>query len=300
MDITSKDLNLLRIFVALTEEKVLSRAAEKLRLSQPALSYQLKKMREEFDDLLFIRTRGGYRLTEKAVQMLPQIKNILKAAEDLYSKSNFYLKEYQTEFKLAATSYFEVIIMEALLRRLQKEAPLVRIQTFSLIENAPHKELEDGTYDLAVATFFGDLSKSFHVEMIGKDHQVCVLRKNHPFLSQKWDLKKYLEGEHIKINVPSGSVSRVDRYLQEKKAKPRKIVGRFNNFLTPPLVVSGSDALLTCPARLASFYCQQFDLVTLALPLPKIEIEIKMIWHERKSQDPFQRWIRQELKTIFA
>jgi DNA-binding transcriptional LysR family regulator len=299
MDIMTKDLNLLRTFLLLAEEKSLSQAADKLHLSQPALSYQLKKMREEFGDLLFIRTRSGYKLTEKASQLFPQVKSILTNVDGLYSKPTFVLEEHRGEFNFAATTYFEAIVMNSLLQRLRKNAPLVRVQTFSLSEKTPQRELEDGTYDLVIAAFFTKMPKSFHTQKLGKDHQVCVMRKNHPCLSQKWDLKKYLEGEHVKIDVPSGSISRIDRYLEGKKLEPRKIVGRFNNFLTPALVVKNSDAFLTCPERLASFYSKQFDLVSRPLPTPKIEIELQMIWHERRDQDPFQAWIRQELKEIF-
>ncbi len=300
MNIITKDLNLLRTFLLLAEEKSLSQAANRLHLSQPALSYQLKKMREEFGDLLFIRTRSGYKLTERASQLFPHVKSILANVDGLYSKPTFLLKEHRGEFNLAATTYFEAIGMNSLLQRLRKKAPLVRIQTFSLSEKTPQRELEDGTYDLAVAAFFESLPKSFHTQKLGKDHQVCVMRKNHPCLSQKWDLLKYLEGEHIKIDVPSGSISRIDRYLESKKLESRKIVGRFNNFLTPALVVKKSDVFLTCPERLASFYSRYFGLVSRPLPTPRIEIELQMIWHERKDQDPFQVWIRQELKEIFT
>lgn len=299
MDIIYKDLNLLNTFVVLAEERSLSLAAKKLHLSQPALSYQLKRMREEFGDPLFIRTRNGYGLTERAESLIPEIKAILTASANLYSKQKFDLKTHQREFVLATTTYFEAIVIEKLLMLLKEKAPLVSLKTISLNDNIPIRELESGEYDLAVGAYFNDLPKSFYQKNIGKDHQVCVVRKKHPFLAGKKDLKSYLEFEHIKINVPIDSESRVDKLLSSRGLSQRKIIAKFNNFFTPALVLKSTNSILTVPQKLAQVYKQQFGLEVAALPGTKIELDTQFLWHERHHLDPFHKWIRAELEKMY-
>ncbi len=298
MDITNKDLNLLKIFCVLAKERSLSISAKRLHLSQPALSYQLKRLREEFQDLLFIRTRKGYGLTERAKALLPKIELILLTTEQIYSKPIFNLEDYSREVVIACTTYFEVIVIEKLFRILCEKAPNASIRTISLNDEVPLKELELGEYDIAIAAFIKEPSKSFHLKKIGKDHQVCLVRKNHPFLMGRQDLKKYLEFDHIKIDVPINSQSRIDDVLKSRGLQ-RKIVAKFNNFLTPPLVLLKSDLILTAPERLACFYKNNFNLEVVELPVQKIVLETKMLWHNRSHQDPFHVWLRNEIESIF-
>ena len=300
MSLVNKDLNLLHCFSVLADEKSLSSAAKRLGLSQPALSYQLKNLREQFGDQLFIRTRKGYVVTPRAEQLIPEIRLILNAAEGLYSKPNFDLRSYSREFILASTTYFEATVIEKLMSILRLEAPLVSLKTVSLNDEPPNHGLDAGEYDLAVASYKMDLPKSFYSKIIGVDHQVCVVRKNHPYLAAAQNLKAYLNFEHIKINVPINSISRIDQVLETRKLGKRRVVAKFNNFLTPALVLLDSDCILTVPNRLARIYEKHFKLVSAPIPISKIEIETRMAWHERQDKDPFHIWIRMQIEQIFS
>lgn len=299
MDIINKDLNLLKIFCVLADERNLSKSAKRLNTSQPALSYQLKRLRGEFDDELFVRTRAGYSLTEKATKLVPLAKAILNEIEKVYFKSNFDLKTYSREFVLASTTYFEITALEKILKLLKNKAPNVRLKTISLNDETPTKELEAGVCDLAVGAFFNDVPKSFHIKKIGSDHQVCVMRKRHPYLSGKESLSRYLEFPHIKIDVPLNSTSRIDRFLEEKGQRSRNIQAKFNNFLSPAIALKTDDYILTVPSRLGTFYADMFGLEVRNLPTQKIEIDIKMLWHERQKHDLFHQWIRNEIANTF-
>lgn len=300
MNFANKDLNLLHCFKVLAEEKSLSSAAKRLGLSQPALSYQLKKLREQFDDQLFIRTRKGYVFSPRAELLIPEIGIILKAAEGLYSKPRFNLKSYSREFVMASTTYFEAVVIEKLLATLRREAPLVSLKTVTLNDVPPIQGLDAGEYDLAIASYKMDIPKSFYSKKIGVDHQVCIVRRNHPYLAGERNLKSYLKFDHIKINVPINSVSRIDQVLETRKLGKRKVVAKFNNFLTPAFVLLDSDYILTVPSRLARVYEKHFKLVSVPIPISKIEIETRMTWHERQDKDPFHCWIRQKLEEIFS
>jgi DNA-binding transcriptional LysR family regulator len=300
MDIIGKDLNLLKIFLTLAEEKQLSRAAKRLNLSQPALSYQLKRMKHEFEDDLFVRTRKGYSLTTRAEQILPGIRSTLESAERLYINPQFKLEKYKKKFVLASTGYFEIIVIEKLLGLLGKEAPLVTLKTVALNDDLPEKELDSGECSIAVAAFFKEIPKSFYVKTIGQDRQVCVMRKGHPYLKGPQNLAAYLQCDHIKISIPINSVSRIDKYLKDQGLGTRKIVADFNNFLTPALVLQETDSILTVPEKLAKIYAKKFGLEVCPVPVPSITLETKMVWHERSQHDPFHKWMRAEIEKIYT
>src|SRR5262245_30468432 len=127
-----QDLNLLKLLVILGETLNLSRAAEEMNLSQPALSYALKKLREDLGDPLFVRVAYGFQPTPRALELIPKAKSFLEESRQLYEATSFDLKKYERTLTLSMTTYFESIVIVPLLKRLEKEAPLVTLKTISL------------------------------------------------------------------------------------------------------------------------------------------------------------------------
>jgi DNA-binding transcriptional LysR family regulator len=293
-----QDLNLLKLLVTIGETLNLSRAAEELNISQPALSYSLKKLREDFDDPLFVRTSHGFQPTPRALEILPKIKTVLEISQALYTPTKFDLKNYERTVTLALTTYFEAIAIVPLMRRLEKEAPKVNLKTISLQGNFPKQELESGEADLAVAAYFQELPESYYVQVLGKDRHVVLARRNHPYLKSGQTLKDYLSYPHVKIGVPANTISQVDQILAEKKLS-RNLIGNFNNFLSPLIAVTETDCLLTLPERLAQTFEKMADVKMGDVPLKDSFIEVKMAWHGRFQNDPFHQWLRQTLREIW-
>ncbi|MBC7690850.1 MAG: LysR family transcriptional regulator [Methylotenera sp.] len=292
IDRTSKDLNLLRIFLVISEELNLSRASERLGLSQPALSHALQRLRDEFDDPLFVRASRGLTPTARVPELLPKIRELLTLSESLYERvDGRSFLNLQRSFTLGSTNYFEIRVIDSMLTRLAAEAPGVSLETRSLQGEFPKEDLERGVLDVAVAAYFSDVPESFRIRHLGRDPFVCLARRGHPYLKSRRTLKDYLEARHIKINIPPGALSHIDRHLQEKGQK-RTIVSHLGNFLSAPQVLASNDVLLTCPESLAKSYARMFPLVVHELPVKLSPIEIRMIWHERNHRDPFQKWMR--------
>jgi len=293
-----KNLNLLSIFVTLAEEKSLTRAAEKLRLSQPTLSYSLKKLREDFSDPLFVRVSKGIALTPAAQELLPKVKSMLSQVDDLYLQSLLTPDRYEGQLSIAATPYFEVQVLKSLIERLGKEAPQARLKTISLRGEIPLSKMEDGSIDVSIAAYFDDLPERFFVRNLGKDRQVLIVRKSHPFLRTNQTLEDYLELQHIRIALGARDQGRVDEVLSKKNLR-RRIVAQVGDFLSAPLLVENSDYALAVPERLARIY-QTFAAVTVTeLPVRVEPIEIKMIWHSRNQSDPVQKWLRNQIVDCF-
>lgn len=297
MNVLTKDLDLLKVLVALGEELNLTRAAQRLRLSQPAMSHALKRLRGELGNPLFVRAPAGLAPTEKALDLLPMARELLLLAEKIYeTDSTSYWRQPRT-INLSMTTYFESRILVRLFRALNEKSPNIQLRTFSLNEGVPTRQLESGELDLSIAAYFDQLPDSYRTRVLGVDPHVCLMRKRHPYLRSARDLKSYLSFDHIRIAVPPDGVSAVDRKLAER-GKKRTLVAHLNNFLTPPTLLESSDLLLTCPRSLAESYCKMLDLSLTPMPLEVAPVEIKMIWHERKHSDPFQKWLRELISSF--
>jgi DNA-binding transcriptional LysR family regulator len=292
MNIRNKDLNLLPVFVAIAEESNLSRASGRLRLSQPALSHALSRLRKQFGDPLFVRGQRGLVATPKVATLLPQVRAALAGMDSLYEpKSLLDLSTLTRTVVIAATEYFEARTVAQFVGRARAEAPGVRIETRSLRGGFPKRELESGEFDLAVAAYFDDLPNYFRVRTVFRDRFVCVCAKANPYLQTKQTAADYLEARHLQIEVPPGVFAPVDQHLQEKR-KQRVIALRVGNFLTPPLVLCEAELLLTCPSSLAEAYCAAYPLVATELPFRLAGLETKMVWHQKDQHDPFHVWLR--------
>lgn len=298
MNTTTPDLNLLRVLVTIGETLNLSRASEQLRLSQPALSYSLKKLRVDFQDPLFVRSSHGFQPTPRALSLIPEAKKLLESSLLLYSPDSFELKNYKRTVTLAMTTYFEALAIVPLMKRLKAEAPGINLKTISLQGEFPKRQLESGETDLAIAAYFQDVPENYFIQTLGRDRHVAVVRKNHPYLKSQQTLADYLSYSHLKIGVPLDTISTVDEILKEKKLS-RHLSGNFNNFLSPLIAVSETDSILTIPEKLAVTFKRLSDVEIVEVPLKASYVELKMIWHSRYNTDPFHKWLRQVLREIY-
>jgi DNA-binding transcriptional LysR family regulator len=295
MNIRSKDLNLLAIFVGISDELNLSRASSRLGLSQPALSHALSRLREQFSDPLFVRGQRGLVATPKVSVLLPQIRALLASAENLYGAGEtLNLATLNRKVVIASTAYFEARVVAAFIKHAQKVAPGLQIETRSLSGGFPKPELELGEFDLAVAAYFEDVPNNFKIKTVFSDRFVCVCSKGNSYLKTKQTIADYLGCKHLQIEVPPGVFAPVDQYLKGKR-KRREIALRIGNFLTPPAILASSDYLLTCPQSLAENYREMYPLTVTELPFWFPGIDTKMAWHEKNQNDPFHAWLRESV-----
>ena len=292
MNIRTKDLNLLSVLLVVGEELNLTRASERLGLSQPALSHALARLRVQFGDPLFVRGQRGFIATRRLEELLPRIRALLDQAGLLYGgHETLDLARIERKVVIASTAYFEARAIPALMRKAQDVAPGLRFETRSLSGGFPKAELESGDFDVAIAAYFTDLPAGFRQRTIFSDRFVSVCAKDNPYLSSGKRLGDYLNARHLQIEVPPGVFAPVDQFLQSKK-KQRNIAVRVGNFLTPAQILSGTDYLLTCPFSLASRYAEAYPLAIADLPFSLPAIDTLMVWHEKNQHDPFHTWLR--------
>ena len=298
MNIRNKDLNLLPIFIAIGEELNLSHASTRLGLSQPALSHALARLRDQFGDPLFVRAQRGLVATPRVSVLLPQIREFLVMAEQLYGpKESLDLGNLQRKVIIASTAYYETRAVANFVKYVQEKAPGLQLETRSLSGGFPNNELESGRFDIAIAAYFDDVPNGFKIKTIFKDRFVCVCSRKNTYLKTKQTTPDFLKGKHLQIEVPPGVFAPVDRYLEGKKQR-REISLRIGNFLTPPAILADSEFLLTCPLSLAESYKEMYPLAITELPFWLPGIDTKMVWHEKDQSDLFHAWLRQCLSEI--
>jgi DNA-binding transcriptional LysR family regulator len=297
MNIKTKDLNLLGILLVVGEELSLTKASERLGLSQPALSHALARLREQFNDPLFVRGQRGLIATQRLEKLLPKVRNLLDQAQALYGGEDLDLARLERRVVIAATTYFETRAIPALMRRAQNLAPGLRFETRSLAGGFPKAELESGDFDVAIAAYFADLPAGFRQRTIFNDRFICVCARDNSYLRSAKSLDDYLKARHLQIEVPPGVFAPVDQFLQSEKMQ-RAIAVRVGNFLTPAQILVGTDYLLTCPFSLAVRYSEAYPLALSELPFPLPSIDTLMVWHEKNQNDPFHAWLRTSIAEM--
>jgi DNA-binding transcriptional LysR family regulator len=298
MNIRNKDLNLLAVFVGISEELNLSRASGRLGLSQPALSHALSRLRDQFSDPLFVRGQRGLIATPKVAVLLPQVRALIAAAESLYGAGEVLnLAKLNRKVVIASTAYFEARVIASFITHARVKAPGLQIETRSLSSGFPKQELESDEFDLAIAAYFEDVPNGFKMQTVFSDRFVCVCSKKNIYLKTKQTIDDYLNCKHLQIEVPPGVFAPVDQHLKSKR-KRRDISLRIGNFLTPPVILAKSDYLLTCPLSLAENYREMYPLTITELSFWIPSIDTKMVWHEKNQLDPFHAWLRDCMASV--
>jgi DNA-binding transcriptional LysR family regulator len=175
----------------------------------------------------------------------------------------------------------------------------LRIETRSLSSGFPRQELESGEFDLAIAAYFEDVPNGFKMKTVFSDRFVCVCSEKNAYLKTKQTTEDYLGRKHLQIEVPPGVFAPVDQHLKSKR-KRRDISLRIGNFLTPPVILSKSDYLLTCPLSLAENYREMYPLAITELPFWIPGIDTKMAWHGKDDGDTFHVWLRDRVAGVRA
>lgn len=299
MNIASKDFNLLYLFHVLYQERNATLAAQRMALSQPALSHKLNKLRHQFGDPLFVRAPRGLTPTPRAHELAPQVERLVVSLEGFYERCegrDFLARP--ARLHLYSTDYVEQTLLPGLLPILRSEAPNLTLVTHNTRGQLPREALEKGTCDLAVAGFYTDLPDTFHQQRLLSEPLVVLASRSHPGLEKGLDLDAFLASDHLLTTLTGDLDGLVDRALHSQ-GKQRRVVAGLSSFIAPARLLRGTDLLLTCLRSLAVEAIARDDqLVMYPLPLALPVIDVMQIWHERTHADPLRRWFRRQLWAV--
>ncbi len=292
------DLNLLVLFEALVTECHVSRAAEKVFLSQSAMSHALNRLREQLDDPLLIRTEKGLQPTARALDMLPEVRAALRQIErSLAPPTLFDPATSDRLFTVGCTDYFEAVIFPELITHLHEVAPWITAEVEVISEDASQHGLEDRTVDLVVGM---DAKESVPDHLIVEpwvtEKLVCLLgQKEHPD-TPELSLEDYIQLPHVVFLDQTGSnASTIDHWLKERGLN-RRHIARTMNYMAAAKIVAKTDAVTTLPYHMARLFSQLFPVNIVKPPENMPAIEMTMIHHPLFSNDPALIWLKQQIR----
>jgi DNA-binding transcriptional LysR family regulator len=294
-NLSAIDLNLLVILRALLNERHVTRAAQRIGLSQSATSHALARLRELLGDPLLVRSGRALTLTPRAASLLPALERGLgDLASAIAGEPEFDPSTARRTFAIGTSDYLQALIMGPLLRELATRAPGIDL---SVVVFPNVRELIDSSaIDLAVTVPSPEMRPLVH-QALFEENFLCMVRRDHPEIKKRPSLDKYLGQRHVMV-APSGTPgSFVDTILAERGLQ-RRVALRVTNFLIAPVVVCETDFINTMPARLARQLAKIYPLRLVPPPLELPTFEYGMYWHRRLDQDPAQRWLREFVARV--
>lgn len=294
------DLNLLRVFDALHRHGHLGKVAQELELSQPAISYSLKKLRDELGDALFVKTRQGMEPTPRARQLAPVIQSVLaEIRERVLTAPGFEPQRVQRTFRIAMSDVGEMVFLPRLLERLTSLAPGINVSTVSTPPNALMSALQRSEIDLAVG-YFPDLDGvDVFQQRLFKHTFVCLVRRGHPAVRGKMTKKAFAELPHAVVQAEGRSQEIVEQYLKKQGITRRELL-HSPHFLSIPMVIARTNLIVTVPAAVGEVFAQIADVAVLEPPYKMPSFDLKQHWHRSQHDDPGNRWLRGIVLELFG
>src|SRR5687767_3932697 len=296
MNVTSLDLNLLRVFDAVLRDRSVTGAARHLGLTQPAVSNALARLRLQFEDALFVRTPRGMDATPFARELAEPVRQALALLESALAHGPGFDPATATRaFRFYMSDLGQIEFLPPLVERVQREAPGVRLEAVALEVEDIADALAAGALDLAVG-FLPGLGAPVRRQALFKDPYLCLMRADHPIASLT--KKRFLEASHALVTYRGGH--RVIEEALERAGLARRIALRVPHFTVVPMVLERTDLILTLPARVARVYERRGRLKALPPPVPIPPAEVALHWHERFEPDPGNRWLRELMLELYS
>lgn len=303
MNFRQLDLNLLRVFDTVLAEGSVTRAAERLAMTQPAISHALKRLRESVGQDLLTRTARGVRPTPFAEQLAPQVRAALTSLERALVPSRFDPRTDRSEFRLAMADATAAVVLPPLLAALQHAGAHTDLRVLPLVTRDPRPALERGEADLALGYFpetlaalaaEGEYALLRHERLYDTDY-VCLLRPGHPLAATGLDLDAFCAAQHVLVSYSGRPHGLVDTALAAL-GRRRRIALTVNQFSTAGLVVRASELLTVWPRSLLQATGREAEFEVRALPLALQGVQVECLWHMRRSADASLAWLRERLK----
>jgi len=294
------DLNLLVAFEALMHERSVSRAEEKMFITQSAMSHVLHRLRQQLDDPVLVKTSRGMQPTERALSLIEPIRKVLRDIEPLIQdQASFHPATSLRRFVLAATDYLELLLLPPLINRLLPLAPGVDIHVQRTGSSFPVESTENNTIDMVLG--FEVMLKppaQFNRLKLFDDRMACLVRKDHPLACiDELSMDLYLEANHMLISRTGSNLGVIDDWLAKRRLE-RHIGLIVPHFLSAPLIVAQTDLVLSLPLRIGQQFISIAPLKILPLPFTLPVFNLVMIWHPLREKDPGHFWLREKIVDI--
>lgn len=298
MNFTSFDLNLLVAFDALMTERSVTRAGQKIGLSQPAMSAILRRLRESLKDELFERGSEGMRPTPRAIALADPVRKILEQVRATLDPNPFDPHSAERCFRIATNDLGVALFLPPLSQALRDWSAGITFEVLQADEERAFELIESGTADIAVGPFTGK-HDHFHSVLLYDAPFACAMRANHPLARKSITLEDFAAASQISIAQRGDPVRTVDRILAEVGLK-RKIAFTIPHYLTVPFLLASTDLLAVIPTKLVERFGSSEGLVIADAPFAQLSVPTLMLWSSATNEDTGTAWLRSVLLKIAA
>ncbi|MBR9858243.1 MAG: LysR family transcriptional regulator [Gammaproteobacteria bacterium] len=299
MKLHQLDLNLLLAFDALMTQRNVTRAAQQCFISQPAMSHALNRLRQFFEDPLLVRSATGMQPTGRAQALHQAVRQALELLEqELGREDSFTPATSNRRFVISTTDYVECVLIPPLIRRLQTEAPGVRIEIEILRDRLPEQALANGEVDLVLGfDEYMQVPGSLRTETWLTEPLAGLVAREHPVVSGQITLAQLTELPHV-FHSPLGTrESIVDTWLASQDLK-RSISVNSQSYMSAAAIVSQSDHLLVLPHKVATMLAAALPLKTVTLQQDLPAYHLNCVWHPLHDRQPALQWLRGLLRSL--
>ncbi|OKO84213.1 LysR family transcriptional regulator [Bradyrhizobium sp. NAS96.2] len=294
MNLRSIDLNLLVALDALLTERHVTKAADRVGLSQPAMSNALNRLRAMFEDELLVRTTAGMKPTPRATELAEPLRQVLRQVERVMaSDTGFDPTRTERSFTIRMSDILACLLLP---RLAAARSPDARI-SYNIIHLPPAltiDALERDEIDVAVSMGL-EHSASIRSETLLRDRMVCLMRSGHPIKRGKLTFERFIAQEHMKVSISPTDLRFVDDVLAERGHR-RRITLNVPHWLVVPHVLKSTDLLAVMPRHLAAVLMDD-GLRMEDLPFESAPFDWMLYWHRRYDQSNANGWLRDRLRA---
>lgn len=294
MNLHDEDLNLLVVFEAIMETRSVSKAGERLNLSQSAMSNALARLRKAFDDPMFVRVKNTMEPTPHAMGIAGPVKEALALARsEIFRRQSFEPARASRSFTLCMTDIAETAYLPALINAIRSQAPHVTLRTISPIAERLEEGLESGSVDLAIG-YFPDITDAgvFQQRLLRNSGFVCIAARGNPHLEDgKLSLRSFGRAPHVAIRTEGRSQEVIDMEMASLGIQ-RQVFLKVPHYLGLVSIVPRTELMAIIPVDLAAAFARQDGIEVHPLPFPSPSVAVTQVWHKRYDKDEANRWIR--------
>ena len=294
------DFNLLKAFDALMTERHLTRAAERIGLTQSGMSHALTRLREFYDDPLFVRGKGGMQPTMRALAIGDTLSTVMTAIrQEVLSQAVFDPGNAARTFTLCLTDLAEVEFLPTLGRHIQEVAPQCSLRTIQVASRYLPEVLESGAADVAIGAL-NNLSDRLYQQQIFSQPYVTLVSRKNTELPEELSLEQFQECQHIVVDLGDPIRSPFDHVIDAAGIR-RQIFLRTPHFLSvPPMLDANPHMIATVPHALWRQSRQQGLVRKLKPPVSLPSMAVRQFWHPRFNREVANVWLRGAIKSLFT
>ncbi|HEU0151172.1 MAG TPA: LysR substrate-binding domain-containing protein [Bradyrhizobium sp.] len=293
------DLNLLPIFVALMEERSVTRAAERLGMTQPALSNVLARLRTTLQDQLFVRERYGIQPTPIALELAPVIADALAKLDDaVLGQQDFNPAEAERLLTIAPNGYVEFVLVPAIVARLRETAPGIKLRLTPYGNDLAETGITSGSTALVLGRIV-DPPDNLVVQHLIDEGLACVVRAGHPEIGDSISRDEFERLKHVNVVPPGRMRAGLHQALAQQQLK-REVAISVTNFFAVAEMVAVTDYCATLPKLICNRLAHDPRLKILPAPVDLGTFPVEMAWHVRYRRDPAHLWLRSLIGGVAA